>query len=147
MTRRHALAALSLLFALALAPSARADMAPDPVVLDVEGQPATLTGAAPTHAVYRLRNFTAQPIQVYLYRVIVLDGGSRIPLPVDAVEVDGRALGRTVTVPANGELRVTVRFAMPSNLHGRSSYSLELSHQANGYGGTDSSPARHVRRE
>ena len=147
MTRRHALAALSLLFALALAPSARADMAPAPIALHVEGQPATLTGAAPDHAVYRLRNVTAQPIQVYLYRVIVLDGGSRIPLPVDAVEVDGRALGRTVTVPANGELRVTVRFAMPSNLHGRASYSLELSHQTNGYGGTDSSPARHVRRE
>lgn len=147
MTRRHALAALSLLSALALAPSARADMAPPPIALHVDGQPATVTGAAPDHAVYRLRNVTAQPIQIYLYRVIVLDGSSRIPLPVDAVEVDGRATGRTVTVPANGELRVIVRFAMPSNLHGRSAYSLELSHQANGYGASESRPALHTRSE
>ncbi len=147
MNRRHALAALSLFFALALAPSAQADMAPPPITLHVEGQPGSVTGAAPDHAVYRLRNVTAQPVRIYLYRVIVLDGGSRIPLPVDAVEVGGRAVGRTVTVPANGELRVTVRFAMPSSLHGRASYSLELSHQANGHGASDSRPAVHVRSE
>lgn len=141
MTRPYALALSCLLGALALAPAARADIALPPVVLDVEGERALLTGAAPDRASFLIRNRSDEAIEVYLFRVVLRDDATRVPLRIARVEVEGRAQRRTVRVPARGQLRVTVRFAIPRRLQGRADYVLELRVRHDGAGDAHSTPA------
>ncbi len=138
--------ALSVLALSLGATSARADIAPPPVVLHVEGQAASIAAAAPDRAVFEVRNVSDAPVGVFLHRAVVLDGGVRVPLEITRVEVDGRAASRDVRVPAGGSLRVTAYFELPRTMHGRSSYSVELSLRQEGYGTSTSSPAVLTRR-
>ncbi len=130
-TRRSLLAAL--LGLLALAPlSAHADVAPSPPVLAVEGHHTSITAAAPDRAQFVLRNLSDEPLEVFLHRVIVLDGGTRVPLEITRVEIDGAEASRTLQVPAGGERRVVAHFELPRHMRGRAEYSLELALQSSG---------------
>lgn len=150
MNRRPFLATLCLaglcLAALSVPTIASADIAPPPVSLHIEGQRATLTAAAPDRAEFVLENVSDRAIEAYVFRVIVLDGRTRVPIQVDRVEVDGRASGRTVRIPAHGRIRLSARFALPTNMRGRASYRIDLSVRQNDYGVARSTPAQITRR-
>lgn len=146
MNRRRALAAILIAIpTMWITPAVQADVAPPPVLLRIQGQNASVTGA-PDRAEFVLTNTSREAIEVYLYRIIVLDGSTRVPLPIESVEVDGRASRSTVTVPANGRIRVTAHFAMPESLAGRARYSIDLSIRQSGYGIAESQPATISRR-
>lgn len=132
--------------ALSLSPlAARADVAPPPVVMHIEGQSATLRSASPDRADFVLRNVSDAPIDAFLFRVVVIDGTMRVPLEITRVEIDGAQAARNVRVPAGARLRVTVHFAMPQAMQGRGAYSIELSLRQDGYGASESTPAQLTR--
>ncbi|MBX3270486.1 MAG: hypothetical protein KF729_09510 [Sandaracinaceae bacterium] len=138
---RRALLAVLFATATALASGhASADMAPSPVGLRVSGQAAEVTGGEPDRATFELANLSREAIEVFLYRVVLREGTSH-PLEIGRVEVDGREAPRTITVPAGATTRVTVFFTLPSTLHGRSRWQLELRVTASGWGSTETHPA------
>ncbi len=113
MTRRHLLALAALAAPLLLAGSAAADLAPSPPpLLSIQGQRSTVTSdGPPTHARYVLVNESPLPMEVFLDRVIQIDGRYRLPLTITQVQRgDGAALGRRFTVPANGRIEAVVFF-------------------------------------
>jgi hypothetical protein len=149
MDRRRGTAALlfTVLVGLLAPCAAAADVAPPPVLLHVEGQDAALTTVAPDRAEFLIRNVSPEAIGVYLFRIVVLDGSTRVPVDIDRIEIDGRpASGRNVSVPANGQLRVVAYFTLPRHLHGRRSYDVDLSIRQEGFGDTRSTPATIARR-
>jgi hypothetical protein len=147
ITRRRAIAALLVaISSVVIAPIADADMAPPPVLLHIQGHDAALTALAPDRAEFTLTNSGSEAMEVFLYRVIMLDGSTRIPVDIDGVEVDGRAAGRTVTIPANGRVRIAARFELPRSMHGRASYRIDLSVRQSGFGALESTPATIARR-
>lgn len=123
----------------------RADIAPDPVVLRIQGESGALTAAAPDRATFVLRNLGNEPREVFLFRAVARDGSTRVPMEIARVEVDGQAGGRTVHVPGGGSIRVTVHFRMPTHLHNRAAYDIELSVRNEGWGAIDASPAHLAR--
>jgi hypothetical protein len=137
---RRALAALLLAITALTSAPASADMAPPPVTLHVVGQAARVDASAPDRATFELRNTGSDPIDVFLFRAILREGTS-FPLPIARVEIDGREVGRTVTVPPGATTRVTVFFELPEAFRGRGRWDVELRVQASGWGATDSQPA------
>ena len=120
--------------------TASADIAPPPVTLHVDGQPGRVASGEPDHATFELRNTSDQAIEVFLFRAILREGAN-YPLPITRAEIDGREVGRTVTVPARGTARVTVWFELPATLRGRSRWDIDLRITASGFGASESQPA------
>jgi hypothetical protein len=148
MTRRALLALALLALLLTLAPVvasgpgvARADVAPSPIFVHIEGQTSLVTTAAPTEATFRVRNDSGEPQEIYLYRAIVRDGGTRLPIEIRRVTVDGHEVGHSVRVPAHGEVTLTIGFELPARMHGRSSWEIDLRVTSSGFGGHDTRPA------
>lgn len=137
---RRALTAVALALATLTAATASADMAPPPVTLHIVGQDARVDASAPDHATFELRNSGSDPIDVFLFRAVLREGTS-YPLPIARVEIDGREVGRTVTVAPGATTRVTVFFEVPEAFRGRRRWDVELRVQASGWGATDSEPA------
>lgn len=148
MTRRALLAPLFTALLLTLAPGvafgpgvARADVAPTPIVVHIEGQTSLVTTAAPTEATFHIRNDSGETQEIYLYRAIVMDGGTRLPIEIRRVTVDGQETSHSVRVPAHGEVTLTIGFELPARMHGRSSWEIDLRVTSTGFGGHDTRPA------
>ena len=141
----HAARLLAALLALAVAllgSPAYADVAPAPAVLRIAGHPGSVAGAAsPDRATFALTNLDANPVDVFLFRAVVRDGGTNIPMEITQAEVDGRSVGHDITVPANAQLLVTVFFDLPSSLRDRSQWSVDLRITMSGHGGFAAEPA------
>ncbi len=149
-TLRRLLAALLLAAAIPFAAPfatspASADMAPPRVTMQVTGQAERVSAGEPDHATFELRNTADEAIEVFLYRAILREGTNH-PLAITRVEIDGREVGRTVTVPAGATTRVTVYFELPAALHGRSHWAIDLRITTSGWGATDSQSAHLSRR-
>lgn len=142
ITRRIHRLLVAALVALATfsASAAHADIAPPPVVMHVVGQAGRVTAGEPDHATFELENVSDRDIEVFLYRAILREG-TNFPLTIDRVEVEGRAASRTLTIPAGASATVTVYFALPRSLHGRSHWEIDLRLTQDGHGMTDARPA------
>lgn len=143
MTRRALLALLLALTPLAAfgPPLARADVAPSPVVIHIEGETSLVTTAAPTEATFRFSNESGETQEVYLYRAIVMDGNTRLPIEIQRVTVDGHESSHSVRIPPRSEVRVTIGFALPARMNGRSAWEIDLRVTSTGFGGHDTRPA------
>lgn len=116
-----------LVFALLVGtPSALADIVIAPPALQIVGVDRSIAEGAPTQATYRLENTTDEELSVWIHRVVLLDGRMRVPITPSQVTVDGRTVGRTLNVPANGSLTVTVTFAATPAMERLRTWRLEL---------------------
>ncbi|MCB9598682.1 MAG: hypothetical protein H6719_38560 [Sandaracinaceae bacterium] len=138
-TTRRLLLALLVTVASLVSANASADIAPPPTLMHIVGQSAVTSGA-PDHATFELENVGPGPIEVYLYRAILREG-TRYPLTITRAEIDGREVGRRVTVPARSTVRVTVFFDVPDAFESRGRWDIELRVTTDGFGATDSRPA------
>ncbi|MCA9604312.1 MAG: hypothetical protein KC619_01875 [Myxococcales bacterium] len=119
---------------------ASADIAPPQVTMNIVGRAERVASGEPDHATFELRNTSGEAIEVFLFRAILREGTNH-PLPITRAEIDGREVGRTLTVPARETRVVTVYFELPDTLHGRGRYDIDLRITASGHGAVDSQPA------
>lgn len=113
MNRRSFLSALvATTSSLALASAAQADMVyePPPRIEVVAASP-TYT-SPPRSVALTVTNPSGEAVEVRGPRLIVTTGGVRVPVRVTRLEIDGaqRGLWDTITLPANGTVRMTLGF-------------------------------------
>ncbi len=108
-------------------PTALADIVSPPPALRIVGVDRTIsTEGPPSQATYTLENTTDEALSVWIHRVVLLDGRTRIPMTPSRVTVGSQAVGRTLNVPANGSITVTVRFAITTAISRLQSWRFEL---------------------